>query len=471
MAITFTTKKLKTALGEKTLAHKKELEHQVSLVAVAASQHQALLSNMKLEQRKLSELKQLPRRVRKSEKAQVLRVAKSLKAHRQSAPIVIADDGTIIHGHIVAQALRSLGAAEAWCIVIDHLSEPEREALNRIGEVGDWDLDLLGPLLVDLKIDGLDLTSIGFTIPELDILIGPAIGTPAVQEPEELSEPANGPPVSMLGDLWRFGEHLLLCGDSTKPESYGLVLNGRKADVVFTDIPWNLAAAFVSGAGKVKFKDFKMGAGEMSPDQFVEFCDVTHAHGANHLKPGGAFYSCIDWRSDHIVKAAGVKAGLRHINTIVWNKGSGGFGTPYRSAHELIVMFCKGDKLAVENVGLGKHGRDRTNVWNYPGANRRGSSAAKAAAHHPTPKPVEMVEEALKDVTNIGALVLDPFLGSGTTVLAAERAGRVAAAIEFDPAYVDVAIRRWEALTGKQVTHAGTGQTFAEIAIERAAAA
>lgn len=315
------------------------------------------------------------------------------------------------------------------------------------------------------------MTSIGFTIPELDILIGPAIGSPAVQEPEELSEPANGPPVSMLGDLWQVGEHRLLCGDSTKPENYALVLDGRKADVVFTDIPWNLGAAFISGAGKVKFQDFKMAAGEMSPDEFVEFCEVTHAHCANHLEPGGAFYSCIDWRSDHIVKAAGVKAGLRHINTIVWNKGSGGFGTPYRSAHELIVMFCKGDKLAVDNVSLGKHGRDRTNVWNYPGANRRGSSAAKAAAHHPTPKPVEMVEEALKDVTNIGALVLDPFLGSGTTVLAAERSGRVAAVIELDPVYVDVAIRRWEALTGKQVTHAGTGQTFAEIGVEREVAA
>jgi DNA modification methylase len=165
--------------------------------------------------------------------------------------------------------------------------------------------------------------------------------------------------------------------------------------------------------------------------------------------------------------AAGRNAGLRHVNTVVWNKGSGAMGTPYRSAHELVVVFAKGDKLAVNNVELGRHGRDRTNVWSYPGANRKGSSAAKALVHHPTPKPIEMIEDAIKDVTKRGAVVLDPFLGSGTTLLAAERSARTGRAIELDPGYVDVAIRRWEELTGRQAMHSGTGRSFTELAIER----
>lgn len=180
------------------------------------------------------------------------------------------------------------------------------------------------------------------------------------------------------------------------------------------------------------------------------------------------FFSCIDWRSVDLIMAAGRKAGLKHVNIAVWNKGSGAMGNaPYRSAHELVVIFTKGCKLAVNNVELGKHGRDRTNVWSYPGANQKGSSAAKALAFHPTPKPIEMVEDALKDVSKRGALVFDPFLGSGTLLLAAERSGRKACCIELDPAYVDVAIQRWQELTGKEAIHVGSGKTFKQMASER----
>ena len=203
-------------------------------------------------------------------------------------------------------------------------------------------------------------------------------------------------------------------------------------------------------------------------EDFAAFLNLFHQLCANHLADGGAFYSCIDWRSVDLIMAAGRLAGLRHTNTIIWNKGSGSMGgAPYRSAHELIVMFVKG-KLAVNNVEMGKHGRDRTNVWSYPGANHPGSSASKALAYHPTPKPIEMVEDALKDVSKRGALVLDVFLGSGTTILAAERSGRRACCIELDPAYVDVAIRRWEEMTGKEAVHAASGMTFAQMASERA---
>ncbi len=185
------------------------------------------------------------------------------------------------------------------------------------------------------------------------------------------------------------------------------------------------------------------------------------------MKDGGVAYVCIDWRNCSQIISSAEKAGLTHINTAVWNKGSGGMGGLYRSAHELIPVFCKGASPKTNNVKLGAHGRDRTNVWNYPGANQKGSSAAKAVKDHPTPKPVEMVHDAILDVTNRGEVVLDPFLGSGTTLLAAERSGRKACGIELDPRYVDVCIRRWEEMTGKAAIHAEMGRTFAEVAEAR----
>lgn len=458
----------KSTFAHKTKARKKILNHQVAVTAIAASSSE-MLPEMKLEQRSIKSLKGLKRRARKSSSEQVERVARSLQMHKQVAPVLIDTTGQIINGHLVVEAMRSLGEEKVWCVAIDHLDENQREmlhiTLNCISERGEWDLEILGPLLIDLGDIGFDLEATGFSLPELDIIMTPEISEGSDEVPEELLPEPNADPVTARGDLWLLGKHRLLCGDSTKQESYVLVLDGGQADCVFTDIPRNIPiAGFVSGLGKTKHEDFQMAAGEMTDAEFAEFTDVSHRHAADHLKLGGVFFSCIDWRSVHIVMSAGMKAGLRHINTAFWNKGSGGMGTLYRSAHEIVVVFCKGEKLAVNNVELGKHGRDRTNVWSYPGANKAGSSAGKALKHHPTPKPVEMVEDALLDVTKRGAFVLDPFLGSGTTLLAAERSGRTAFGIELDPAYVEVAIRRWERLTGKQAVHAATGLTFEEFA-------
>ena len=416
----------------------------------------------------------LKRRVRKTEADQLERVSNSLRTHGQRVPILIDASGNIINGHIIAQALKKLGAKEAWCTVIDNLEEHEREllhvTLNRIGETGDWNIEALGELLIEFDEIGYDLGITGFSVPELDIIM--TSGAPAgASDAEDIIPPLPKVAVTLPNDLWKLGSHRVLCADATNPISYTTVLNSELVDIVFTDSPWNIPIdGFVSGLGKTKHKDFKMGAGELSAEGFAAFLNLFHRLCANHMGEGAAFYSCIDWRSVDLVMAAGRLAGLRHINTLIWNKGSGSMGgAPYRSAHELIVMFVKGNKLAVNNVEMGKHGRDRTNVWSYPGANQPGSSAAKALAYHPTPKPTEMVEDALKDVSKRGALVLDVFLGSGTTLLAAERSGRRACCIELDPAYVDVAIQRWEALTGKEAVHASSGKTFAQMTIYRAA--
>ena len=474
MSITITKKlKLKQALGAKTKSRKKELEHETSLCAMSASADGSLLPDLKMERHKISELKGLKRRARKTEKGQLELVARSLTLHKQCVPVLISPDGEIINGHIVVEALQKLGEKHVWCVVVDHLDEHQREllhvTLNRIQECGEWDLEALGSLLFDLGDLGFDLQTTGFTLPELDIIMTPPLGDDEAS-PGDVDDELLPPtcPVTLAGDLWQLDVHRVLCGDATDPESYKVVLGTGVADLIFADCPWNVPIeGFVSGLGKVKHKDFKMGVGEMSPDEFADFCNTFHALGSKHLKPGGVFFSCIDWRSHDVVVAGGKAAGLRHINTAVWNKGSGGMGAPYRSAHEFVVVFNKGTKVAVNNVELGKHGRDRTNVWTYPGANRRGSSASKALAHHPTPKPIELVEDAIRDVTEPKALVLDMFLGSGTSVLAAERSGRVARGIELDPAYVDVAIRRWQELTGMAAIHVATGMTFAELETER----
>lgn len=464
---TFTLTKTKQSLAAKTKAAKVKNKHAVSMASLVATAPADILGKMKLERRSISSLKGLKRRVRLSERDQIERVARSITRFRQAAPILIEHSGEILNGHVVVEALKTLGENEVWCAVIEHLDENERAllhvALNRLGETGGFDFDALGELCIEFESLGFDLSLTGFSMPELDIIMSPPTGK---NDGEDEEGPIELPvdPASILGDLWVLGDHRLVCGDATDPSAYEAVLAGKRADVVFTDCPWNIPIEnFVSGQGKIKHLNFVQGAGEMSEGQFVDFCETFHALGAGCLTDGGVFFSCIDWRSVDIVMKAGKSTGLRHINTAVWSKGCGSMGSPYRSAHEFVAVFVKGKKIAVNNIELGKHGRDRTTVWNYPGANRRGSSANDALALHPTAKPIELVRDALLDVSQRGSLVLDMFMGSGTTIMAAESSGRRACGIELDPHYVDVIIERWERATGEQAVHAETGLGLAEL--------
>ncbi len=464
--------KSKVVFASKTGEAKAANKHKVSMAAMAAVTAEHLPSSMQIERRVISSLKGLPKRVRKTEASQLEKVCKSITKLKQSTPVLVDKSGRIINGHIVVQALKELGEEHAWCAVIDHLDEDECNmlhiALNRIAETGDFDLDALGDLMIELGDLGFELETTGFSLPELDIILTADLNE--ADQPEANLPEVPTEPVTQLGDLWLLGKHRLLCGDATEQQSYTSVLDGELAKVIFTDLPFNIPIdGFVSGLGKIKHGDFKQGVGEMSAQEFQDFCDKAHSLGTMNLEDGGVFFSCIDWRSVDVIMKAGRDAELRHINTAVWNKGSGGMGSPYRSAHEFVVVFAKGKKLAVNNIELGTHGRDRTNVWNYPGANRPGSSAGKALAHHPTPKPIEMVRDALLDVSKRGSLVLDPYMGSGTALLAAETSGRRSAGIELDPAYVDVIIKRWEELTGEKAIHAETSLGLDELAAQRAA--
>lgn len=465
---------LKQALHAKSTARRERLRSEATLRSVAAAppSRNDLLPALKPELRDIKSLKPASRRMRKAGKDHVERIAKVIKAVGQCAPIIIDREGRIVDGHGVVEALKHLGVSQVWCVVVDHLDNHELEylriALNKLGDGSEWVIDDLRDVLVDLEEVGFDLSTTGFSLPELDGIMQPDADTDGALN--ELPEPP-AEPVSRPGDLWELGAHRLLCGDATDPENYVALLGDELADGIFTDPPWNIRIENnVSGLGKRKHKDFKMAVGEMSEAEFARFTDQFMTLAAASLAEGGVVYTCIDWRSIDVVTAAGKAAGLRHIGTAVWSKGSGGMGALYRSAYELVPIFCKGKSPGTNNVRLGRHGRDRTNVWAYPGANKPGSSAAKALADHPTPKPVELVEDALLDTTARGELVLDPFLGSGTTLLAAERSGRRARGIELDPAYVDVCVRRWEELTGKSARLHATGASFTETARERLSA-
>jgi len=277
--------------------------------------------------------------------------------------------------------------------------------------------------------------------------------------PDELTDP-----ICRVGDVFLLGEHRLVCGDATDAGSYELLLQDEKARAVITDVPFNVKiSGNVSGLGKKKHGEFIQWSGEKSDEEFFDFNRTLFTLWSAVALPGSLIATFIDFRSVATVINAATDAGLTLINLAVWDKGSGGMGAYLRSAHELFPIFCNGERLACNNIMLGKHGRDRSNIWGYPGANRVGSSAAAALKDHPTPKNVEMIEDAILDVTKTSDIVLDPFLGSGTSLIAAEKTRRRCFGIELDPKFMDVSIARWEALTGNTAIHEVSELTFADL--------
>ena len=466
------TPTLKNQLNTRSVTRRKRQTDDVRVAdAAARAARNDLLPKLNVVTRATDSLKNGPKRSRRTSAAQLARVIDSVRAFGLVVPLLIDRNDMIIAGHAVRDAALALNLLDVPCIVADHLNDAETRllavTLNRLGETGEWDLGALKIELGDLGLLGVDLSVTGFSLPEIDIIL-----MADADEDSEQDEPQpdlKNPAISRLGDLWLLGEHRLLCGDALDEASYSEVMDGAMADAVFSDPPYNCKiAGFVSGLGKHKHTDFAMAVGEMSDDAFHAFLRSYLQLCKRHLSPGAVVYACMDWRQIDRLLGAGTAAGLKRINMAVWNKGSGGMGPLYRSAYELVAVFCNGPTPAINNVELGRHGRDRTNVWTVAGANRIGSSAAKALADHPTPKPVELVADALLDVTRRGGMILDPFMGSGTTIIAAERTGRKARGIELDPRYVDVAVRRWKAFNSGHAVHAVTGRTFAQTAVERA---
>lgn len=455
---------------QKTAKHRKQAAGQVQIkVAASAGSQNDLAPELKITWRKVCELQPPKRRVRKTEPEHQAEAIRLINAFGFVSPITIRGD-IVVDGNVRLAAAKELGMKEIPCIDISHLSEPKARilaiSLNRFAEKGIWDFDELKLELTELEIEGLDLTLSAFSPQERDIIF---LDDPEMEVAEEAIPDLPTHPVSQAGDLWVLGDrHRLLCGDALEPLSYARLMAGKLGTAVLTDPPYNVKiAGNVSGLGKKKHGEFKMASGEMSDAEFRSFLLRAHKNCADHLMPGGVAYSFMDWRSVDVLISAGREAGLTLINMAVWYKGSGAMGAFLRSAHELVPVFCKGDTPAINNVELGKHGRDRTNVWVYPGANKPGTSAAEALKGHPTPKNVQMCVDAILDVTGKGDVVLDPFLGSGTTLIAAEKSGRVCYGLELDPSYADLCVTRWQSITGQAAIHSETGSTFAELTAER----
>jgi DNA modification methylase len=265
------------------------------------------------------------------------------------------------------------------------------------------------------------------------------------------------------------GDHRLYCGSALEATAYDVLLKGAKAAAVFTDPPYNVKIdGHVCGSGAIKHREFAMASGEMTSEEFERFlAEALRLMGA-YTDPGAVIYACMDWRHMAEMLAAGRAAHLDLLNLCVWVKSNGGMGSLYRSRHELIFVFRNGKEQHRNNVQLGRFGRNRTNVWNYAGANGFPRKGRKRAIElHPTVKPIALVSDALLDVTKQNEIVIDPFCGSGATILAAERTGRRGYGVEIDPLYVDTTIARWERMTGRQARHA-SGKTFAEFKADRA---
>lgn len=433
---------------------------------------------LRIEHLPLAALRPAPRNARTPSPRQLRQIANSIQRFGFTNPVLLDAEGTIVAGNGRVAAARLLGLECVPTLRLDHLGEAERRAYaladNKLAENAGWDRKLLGlelQYVAELDIT-FDLTLTGFDTAEIDLLfedLDP--DTAAAADPADAPpEPAPGPPVSRPGDLWWLGRHRLLCADATQKQAFARLMAGEQARMVFTDPPYNVPiAGHVCGAGRVQHREFAMAAGEMDEQAFTGFLTTVLGHLARHSQDGSIHFVCMDWRHTGELLAAGRAVYSELKNLIVWNKSNAGMGSFYRSKYELVFAFKHGTAPHVNTFGLGQHGRYRSNVWDYPGVNSFRPERLEELRMHPTVKPVAMVADAIRDCSHRGDAVLDAFSGSGTTLLAAEQIGRIGYALEIDPAYVDTAIRRWQALTGEAATLAETGLAFDAVAAERAA--
>lgn len=424
----------------------------------------SLSRNLSPELVPLQDFKPLGRQTHKHSPKQIRKLADSLDRFGFVLPILVDADGRVVAGWGLILAARKLGLPKVPAVRITDLSEADlrllRLSLNRLAEDSSWDREMLSlefSEILELNPQ-IELKASGFEIGEIDSVLYDN----GVAEEDELPTIANdAQPVTKLGDLWILGEHRLLCGDSLCPESYPRLLGSDKAEVMFADPPYNVPiGGHVSGLGSVKHEEFAMASGELSSAEFTLFLEASlHLAAANSVD-SAIHFVCMDWRHQHEILTAGGKVYSSLENLCVWNKSNAGMGSLYRSKHELIFVFKIGDGAHINNVLLGRYGRHRTNVWDYISQNALNGTKKSKLSLHPTVKPVALIADAIRDCSNLGGLVLDPFSGVGTTLIAVERTGRRARAIEISPAFVDLSIERWQHVTGGRAVHAESGRPF-----------
>jgi DNA modification methylase len=437
-------------------------------------------SRAKLEWVEIHRLTPARRNARLHSKEQVRAIAGSILRFGFTNPILVQGSLEIIAGHGRWEAAKLLGMREVPVLRLEGLSRADIRAYaisdNRLAELAAWDNEILLEQIDEILLEEpqYDLTLTGFSAPEIDELRidQDRAGGQVESDPEADSHPEflEGEPISERGDLWRLGPHRLVVGSALEPASYRLLLGRGKADAVISDPPYNVRIeGFVSGKGKRQHGDFVMGAGEMSASEFREWLGTFLSAARSASIPQAAFHVFMDWRHFADLQRAAEQSGLKLASLCVWVKPRGGMGSLYRSQHELVGVFCAAGQSMHNNVQLGRHGRNRTNVWHYEGPSSLTREGQAALDLHPTVKPVALIADAMLDVTPVGGLVLDPFAGSGTIFIAATKAKRIAAGIELDPAYADIALRRYQTYTGEAPILDATGEDFTDVLRRRLA--
>jgi DNA modification methylase len=431
-------------------------------------------TSTQLVERDIASLRPYARNARTHSKKQVKQIAASIERFGFANPVLVSDDGEIIAGHGRVEAAKLLGLRKVPTLALSHLSEAERRAYvladNKLALNAGWDKEMLAielQGLIDLDFD-VELT--GFSLAEVDLVLDEAGDSDpdGLDAPEDHVPEISGTAVSLMGDVWLLGRHRLLCGDARRSNDLALLMQNERADMVFTDPPYNVKIdGNVCGLGSVKHREFAMATGEMSEDQFVHFLAETLGNMSSVMRDGAIAFVCMDWRHMGELLAAGRSAFTELKNLVVWNKTNGGMGAFYRSKHELIFVFKQGSAEHTNSFGLGETGRYRTNVWDYAGISSVGANRDDELAMHPTVKPVALIADAIRDCSRRGEIILDAFGGSGSTLIAAEKTGRSARLVEYDPIYCDTIVRRWEQLTGKRATLAASGTCFEDVADAR----
>jgi DNA modification methylase len=421
----------------------------------------------------VAKLRPSKRNARTHSKKQIEEIVNSIRRFGWTYPILADEQGNILCGVGRWLAAEKLGLAKAPVIVLSNLGDTEKRALaladNKIAANAGWDRTILAAELGELadllpQIDlGIEIT--GFEAAEIDSLMGDLIDPE--QNPADAIPEIEQIPISRTADLWLLGRHRLICGDACSDADVRALIGRERADMVFTDPPFNLCIATTVGRGKIKHREFASASGEMSPPQFTQFLIDWMMLAARYSNVGALTFAFMDWRHLGEILAAGRQVYGELKQLIVWAKTNAGQGSHYRSQHELIFMFKNGNGQHQNNMQLGRYGRNRSNLWTYAGVNTFRTGRLDDLAVHPTVKPIALVADAMRDCSRRNDIILDPFLGSGTTILAAERVGRRGYGVEKDPLYCDVAIRRWQDFTKQDAILKATGQTFDEVAASR----
>jgi len=457
---------LRAGLKAKSRARRENLKLAAQVEPPSPTPRNDILPALQLVDSSPADLKIPTRNVRTISQIQVREVANSISALGFCVPVLIDQHNGVLDGAVRVEAARLLRLPAVPCIIASHLTTSERKllrvALNRLQERGTWDLHALRLEINELILEDAPIEIAGFSGAELDQIL---LGDDRIVEQGPLEPEPSQYAVARRGDVFLLGNHAITCGDATNPEDVARVLEGEKAQLTLTDVPYNVKIA--GNVTRRAHREFAMASGEMTDAEFLTFNVAWISICSRYLVSGGILGTFIDWRGYPIVHSAAQQEGLAPLNLIVWAKTNAGMGSLYRSQHELLPLYKSGDDAHVNNVLLGKNGRWRSNLWTYPGASSIGSDARKGIEDHPTVKPVALLEDALLDLTKRGDIIFDPFLGSGSTLIAGEHSGRRCRGIELDPLYIDVIVRRFERETGRIALHRETGESFAAVADRR----